>query len=66
MSSSDKPFLLVQNPNVEITKASLTSLIQHKNRATQTYPAKVSDLVNGVAFVDVMPPILRKMKDEQT
>ena len=47
-------------------RVSLTSLIQHKSRATQTYPAKVSDMVNGVAFVDVMPPILRKMQDEQT
>ena len=65
MSSKENPFLLVQNPNVEITKASLTSLIQHKMRSTQTYPAKVSDMVNGVAFVDIMPPKQKKMQDEQ-
>ena len=63
-TSSDNPFLLVQSANTEITKASLSSLIQHKMKATQTYPAMVSEMVNGVAFVEVFPPILRKMKED--
>lgn len=63
-TSSDNPFLLAQSANTEITKASLSSLIQHKMKATQTYPAMVAEMVNGVAFVEIFPPILRKMKED--
>ena len=64
MTKSESPFLLVQSSSAEITKTSLSALIQHKMHVTKTYPAMVSELVNGVAFVDVLPPLLRQMQED--
>ena len=64
MTKPESPFILVQASNAEITKTSLSALIQHKMHVTKTYPARVAEFVNGVAFIEVFPPILRQMQDD--
>ena len=65
MTKPESPFILVQASNAEITKTSLSALIHHKQQASKTYPVRVVELVNGVAFIEVLPPILRQMQDDQ-
>ena len=64
MTKSESPFLLVQSSSAEITKTSLSALIQHKMHVTKTYPAMVTELVNGVAFVEILPPLLRQIQED--
>ncbi len=64
MTQSESPFLLVQSSSTEITKTSLSALIQHKQQVSKTYPALVNDIVNGVAFVEVPLPLVRQMQED--
>ena len=64
MTKPESPFILVQASNTEITKTSLSALIQHKMQVAKTYPARVTEFVNGVAFIEIFPPILRQMQDD--
>ncbi len=64
MTKPESPFLLVNPATTEITKTSLSALIQHKMQVSKTYPAMVKELVNGVAFVEVLPPLLRQIQDD--
>ena len=46
----------------QVTKTSLSALIQRKIHQSKQYPCEVEDLLGGVAFVSVKPPILRMIK----
>lgn len=63
MEDKEKPFLLVPN-NSTVTKASLTSLIQRRNRAVREFPGIVKEILNGVSFIEITPPIIRSIKQE--
>ena len=63
MEEKEKPFLLVPN-NSTVTKASLTTLIQRKNRSIREFPGVVKEVLNGVAFIEITSPIIRTIKQE--
>ena len=61
MKEKNTPFMLISSDD-QVTKTSLSALIQRKIHQSKQYPGEVVELISGVAFVNVKPPVLRTIQ----
>ena len=64
MKKQNTPFMLISTDD-QVTKTSLSALIQRKIHQSKQYPGEIVELINGVAFVSIKSPILRTIKIDQ-
>ena len=53
--------MLISNDD-QVTKTSLSALIQRKIHQSKQYPGEIVELISGVAFVNIKPPVLRTIQ----
>lgn len=63
MKEKNTPFMLISSDD-QVTKTSLSALIQRKIHQSKQYPGKVTDVISGVVFVEIKPPILRTIRTD--